>query len=130
MASGPARTAISSPPAYDRSVSRYAAIDSRFRDSLCQSRNVEIETWSRPSSVLVSHKTTICSGSSYGNGFSNTVFTTRKIAVLAPMPKVSVSTAINTKVGGRLGRGGRIGRLRERGGMVRGSGVGRTSEDV
>jgi len=34
-----------------------------------------------------------------GNGFSKTAFTTLKIAVFAPMPNASVSTAIKVKPG-------------------------------
>ena len=38
-------------------------------------------------------KLTIRSGSGYGSGLSSTVFTTEKIAVLAPIPSMSAATA-------------------------------------
>src|SRR4051794_29561629 len=39
------------------------------------------------------------SGSAYGNGLSTTVLITLKIAVFAPMPSVSVASAISVNVG-------------------------------
>ena len=42
---------------------------------------------------------TIRSASGYGSGFSSTLLTTLKTAVLAPMPIASVSRAIAVKVG-------------------------------
>ena len=42
---------------------------------------------------------TMRSGSGYGSGRSKTAFTTEKMAVLAPMPSASVSTATVVKPG-------------------------------
>src|SRR5712692_6308216 len=41
----------------------------------------------------------IRSGSGYGNGWSNTVFTTEKMAVLAPMPSAKAAMATTVKPG-------------------------------
>ena len=40
----------------------------------------------------------------YGRGLSSTPFTTLKIAVLAPMPSASVTTAIPVNIGARFSR--------------------------
>src|SRR5438445_8764376 len=45
------------------------------------------------------HGITMPSGSGYGSAFSNTVLMTVKMAVFAPMPSASVSTATAVKPG-------------------------------
>jgi hypothetical protein len=49
----------------------------------------------------VSHTRTMRSGSAYGSGASRTECTRLKIAVVAPMPIASVSTAIAVNDGAR-----------------------------
>src|SRR5262245_62567199 len=51
-----------------------------------------------PSRVLSANNTNL-SGPAYGNGRSSSAFTTLKMAVLAPTPKASVTTAIKVKPG-------------------------------
>src|SRR5580693_4691075 len=48
---------------------------------------------------LVSWSETMRSGSGYERGWSRTAFTTEKMAVLAPMPRARVRTAITVKPG-------------------------------
>ena len=56
----------------------------------------------RPGAVC--HMPTSWSGSSNGSGFSSTPRMTLKIAVFAPMPSASVSTATDVKSGARSSR--------------------------
>jgi hypothetical protein len=51
--------------------------------------------------VFACHTRTICSGRAYGSGSSSTPFTTVKIAVVAPMPNISVSSTTAVKPGVR-----------------------------
>ena len=56
-------------------------------DSLASNSSIHFSSW------------TIRSASGYGSGFSNTVFTTEKIAVFAPMPSAIAATAVMVKLG-------------------------------
>jgi hypothetical protein len=44
-------------------------------------------------------KAVICPGFSTGSGLSNKAFTKLKMAVFAPIPRASVSTAVTAKLG-------------------------------
>ena len=64
-----------------------------------QSRNVAGATENRPYCGTISCTRTSRSGSGYGSGCSSTPLTTLKIAVVAPTPSASVSTATIVKPG-------------------------------
>ena len=75
---------------------------STLRLSARQSSKVGIDTCSRLPSTFTSHNTRTRSGSSYGSGLSSTALTTLKMAALAPMPSVSVRSAISVNDGCRI----------------------------
>ncbi len=78
---------------------RYAATS--WTTSACarQWLNLAGEPAEKAPSGEVVWKTTMRSGSGYGNGFSSTAFTMEKIAVLAPMPSARAATAASVKPG-------------------------------
>jgi hypothetical protein len=71
-----------------------AAISSKLVFCFFQSKKFAGVTRQRPCSGTFSHKETSRSGFWYGKGRNITALTTLKIAVLAPIPKASVITAI------------------------------------
>jgi hypothetical protein len=72
-----------------------AATDSNERPCSRQSRKFAGATGFQPSCSTVTSR----DGSRYGSGRSSTALTTEKIAVFAPMPSASVSTATAVKPG-------------------------------
>jgi len=56
--------------------------------------------------IALSHQTSR-SGAAYGSGFSKTLFTTLKIAVVAPIPSASVTTAMAVKAASEATGGSR-----------------------